>query len=135
MASPVVVDTDVISFVIKHDTRAEQYKPHLEERTLLISFMSVAEIDRWVLQSNWGAKRLQSVEEVVDKFVFCEVNRTMCRIWGEISDGARRNGRTVNCSDAWVAATAIAFDVPLVTHNRSHFTGIDKLTVLSEAPG
>jgi len=32
--STVIVDTDVVSFLMKGDTRAEFYRPHLEGRTL-----------------------------------------------------------------------------------------------------
>jgi hypothetical protein len=52
MAS-VVVDTDVVSFLFKHDTHAEPYRPHLTEKLLVLSFMTIAELDRWVLERNW----------------------------------------------------------------------------------
>lgn len=35
--------------------------------------------------------------------------------------------------DAWIAATALLLDVPLITHNGAHFTGIDGLTIISES--
>ena len=40
--TPVVVDTDVASFVFKNDSRAQRYLPHLQERQWLISFMTEA---------------------------------------------------------------------------------------------
>jgi tRNA(fMet)-specific endonuclease VapC len=48
---------------------------------------------------------------------------------------ARRQGRPLQAADAWIAATALIQDIPLVTHNRRHYDGIRGLTVLSEAPG
>jgi tRNA(fMet)-specific endonuclease VapC len=48
-------------------------------------------------------------------------------------DSARRNGRPISAADAWVAATALHLDVPLVTHNKSDFLGVDLLTVISES--
>jgi tRNA(fMet)-specific endonuclease VapC len=41
-------------------------------------------------------------------------------------------GRPVDPSDAWIAATAIRYNLPLVTHNRRHFDGITGLQVISE---
>ena len=35
----VVVDTDVMSYVFKHDTRAALYEPHLAGKDLIISFV------------------------------------------------------------------------------------------------
>jgi hypothetical protein len=43
----VVVDTDVLSYTFKRDTRHTLYRPHLDGRTLLISFMTLAEVDYW----------------------------------------------------------------------------------------
>ena len=39
----VVVDTDVISFALKGDTRFQLYAPELRDRLLIASFMTVAE--------------------------------------------------------------------------------------------
>jgi len=36
-----VVDTDVVSFFFKGDTRSALYRPHLDGRLLVISFMTV----------------------------------------------------------------------------------------------
>ncbi len=41
-----VVDTDVVSSFFKRDTRATLYRPHLADRLLLLSFMTVAELER-----------------------------------------------------------------------------------------
>jgi len=35
--------------------------------------------------------------------------------------------------DAWVAATALSYDVPLVTNNAADFAGVSGLTVISES--
>lgn len=47
MSDRLVVDTDVVSFVFKGDTRAKLYAPHLSGRQLVVSFMTVAELYRW----------------------------------------------------------------------------------------
>lgn len=41
------VDTDVVSFMFKGDTRMQQYAPHLLNKLLVISPMTVAELERW----------------------------------------------------------------------------------------
>jgi predicted nucleic acid-binding protein len=50
----VVVDTDVMSYVFKNDTRAAFYEPHLAGKDLIISFVTFAELQRWAIASNWG---------------------------------------------------------------------------------
>ena len=46
MSSTVVVDTDVVSYLLKSHPAAFQYLPDLTDRTPMVSFMTVAELDR-----------------------------------------------------------------------------------------
>ena len=41
---PIVLDTDVVSFLFKGDSRAQLYLPHLDNRQWFISFMTEAQI-------------------------------------------------------------------------------------------
>jgi hypothetical protein len=49
-----IVDTDVVSMLFKGDTRAVAYQPHITGRLLGISFMTLAELERWGLERDWG---------------------------------------------------------------------------------
>jgi tRNA(fMet)-specific endonuclease VapC len=57
--TPVILDTDVVSFLFKNDSRADSYLPHLQDKQWLISFMTEAELEQWALLSNWQAKRIE----------------------------------------------------------------------------
>jgi len=48
-------------------------------------------------------------------------------------DSAKRNGRPIAAADAWIAATALHLGVPLISHNKNHFVGVNHLTVISES--
>lgn len=128
----VLIDTNVLSYIFKGDSRAAAYAPHLDGRLLVISFMTVAELYRWALKRNWGPERRASLNQSLTNFVVHPFDRDLCRHWAEVSDGAQRCGRTVSCSDAWIAATALAHRIPVVTHNPKHFAGIRELQVISE---
>ena len=52
--TPAVVDTDVVFFLFKSDARAQQYLSFLHDRRLLISFMTEAELEQWVLWQSGG---------------------------------------------------------------------------------
>jgi tRNA(fMet)-specific endonuclease VapC len=43
----VLLDTNIISFLLKADSRAQSYTPYLENHKLAISFMTVAELFQW----------------------------------------------------------------------------------------
>ena len=73
------------------------------------------------------------MEEYLRNFVVYPFDRALCLKWAEVSDRARRNGRRIECADAWIAATAVLHNMPLVTHNSKDFAGVDGLTVIAEA--
>lgn len=128
----VVLDTDLVSFLFKGDTRGDWYKPYLEGSILVISFMTIAELDRWTLERNWGDTRKEKMEQHLKKFVFVPYDRQLCLKWAEACYSARRNGKPISTSDAWVAATALLFDLRLLTHNKNDYLGFDGLTLISE---
>jgi tRNA(fMet)-specific endonuclease VapC len=130
----VVVDTCVSSFVFKGDSRAELYRPHLDGNLLVISFMTLAELYRWPLEAGWGENKRERLEAYVRGYVVYPSNRALCRKWAEAADEAKRNGRPIHANDAWIAATALLNNIPLVTHNRRHFEVLEpELDLVSES--
>jgi hypothetical protein len=53
----VVVDTDVVSFYFKNDPRSQPYVSQWAGKTLLISLMTLADLQIWGLVRNWGPRR------------------------------------------------------------------------------
>jgi predicted nucleic acid-binding protein len=130
-----VVDTDVWSYLYKARDEARLYEPHLFGNVLVISFQTQAELLRGALAANWGERRRQHLESRLNKYVVESSSHGLSLRWAEAMDSARRNGRPIAAADAWVAATALHLGVPLVTHNRNHFIGVDGLTIVSESGG
>lgn len=95
--------------------------------------MTVAELDRWSLQRNWGEDRRNKMEEHLRNFVTYPFDRALCRQWAYVIDGERRKGRIISIPDAWIAATALLYNIPLVTHNYDDFTNVEGLGLISEA--
>jgi predicted nucleic acid-binding protein len=57
VATPVVVDTDVISFLFKSHSLAPAYQALLAGRPLAVSLISLAEIKYGMEIKNWGSAR------------------------------------------------------------------------------
>jgi tRNA(fMet)-specific endonuclease VapC len=129
-----VVDTDVVSFLVRRDSRAHLYLPHLQDRLLVISFMTLAELQRWVLRYNWGQRRQAILDTELQRYIIDWPDAELCERWAEVMAQAERAGRPMAGADAWQAATALLNDVPLISHNRRHFAGVPGLTLISEAP-
>jgi predicted nucleic acid-binding protein len=130
----VVVDTDVVSYLFKADSRARWYRPRLARQLRLVSFMSLAELDHWALAHHWGQPRQESFERFLQGFEIVYADRVLCRLWAEVTDRTRRKGSPMDVADAWIAATALALRVPLVTHNTEDYANVDGLTLISEGP-
>ena len=52
---------------------------------------------------------------------------------GEAMVAARANGSRLDAADAWIAATALSENAPLITHNKSDFEWIRQLTIISHS--
>ena len=127
-----VVDTSIISFLLKGHSLAQDYWERFLRRHLLaVSFMSVAELYRWPLLRGWGEKRTSDLLEHLAGYVVLPYDNAMSWEWARIMS---RKGRPISTADAWIAATALAHHAPLVTHNPRHFSGIEGLKVLSLGP-
>jgi tRNA(fMet)-specific endonuclease VapC len=129
--SRVVVDTDVVSFLFKNHPFAQLYDPDLAGHTLVLSFMTVAELDRWAIQSKWGETRRKWLNQYLEPFVIVPFNRSLCTKWADVTVAAQARGYRIECADAWIAATALQYDLPLVTHNRRDYRGVPGLSLVS----
>lgn len=125
--NPIVLDTDVVSFLFKGDTRAQIYLPHLQDRQWLISFMTEAELEQWALLANWSTKRVEWLRLFLRRFVIVPSSHDLVLKWAEAMVATRRAGRRIETADAWIAATALLYDAPLLTHNKSDYLGVSGL--------
>jgi predicted nucleic acid-binding protein len=118
----VVVDTCVLSYLYNGHSLAENYRSHLEGNTAIISFMTLAELHYGTLNNNWGdERRTDLMTHVARGYVLYPFNRALCKQWAVVRDRTRRVGRQIKKNDSWIAATALLYDIPLVTNNRSDF--------------
>lgn len=128
-ANIVLVDTNIVSYVFKQDTRALQYAPLLEGNRLAVSFATVAELFEWAYVRKWGQRRQQKLMEKLATYLVIPVNVELCRTWGALRAEQQSQGVQMNTHDAWIAATARYYSLPLVTHNPKHFWSIHDIEV------
>jgi predicted nucleic acid-binding protein len=131
--TPVVVDTDVVSFLFKNDSRAQAYLPLMRNRDLLVSFMTEAELEHWILLANWGADRVRRFRSFMTGFASVPSSRDLILQWAAVMVAARANGRRIETADAWIAATALLYGGALLTHNPKDYLGVPNLQLLSGA--
>jgi tRNA(fMet)-specific endonuclease VapC len=128
---PVVLDTDVVSFLFKGDSRAQSYIQDLHNRQWLVSFMTEAELEQWALLANWNAQRISLLRTFLQRFAVIPSSRDLVLKWAEVMVAGRRSGRRIENADAWIAATALLYEAPLLTHNKSDYLGVPALQLAS----
>ncbi len=130
--SSIVVDTNVLSFEVKRDTRVELYQRHLDGQRLTISFVTLAELYSWAELYGWGERLRTRLETILSDYLVLWPDTHACRLWAEITAVCAHQGRQISSSDAWIAASALRYGLPLVTHNRRHFEAVPNLQLISE---
>jgi len=128
--STLLLDTKVVSFLMRNHRLAEAYRRHLEGHTLPISFMTVGELFEGAFRANWDRNRMGQLEATLRTYVVVPSNHRICQRWGEVRSVRRH--QPISAEDAWVAATAVEYGCPLVTHNSADFQSIPNLSIITE---
>ena len=129
--SILLLDTDVVSFIIKGHSLSAKYAPILQGNQLALSFMTVAELFQWAAMRNWGKERVASLERSLTNYLIIPVDVELCRIWGNLRAERQGIGRVIAPQDAWIASTALRHNLPLVTNNAKDFQDIPQLETLT----
>ncbi len=89
--------------------------------------MTEAELEQWALLANWSARRVEWLRLYLGRCVIVPSSHDLVLKWAETMVTARKNGRRIETADAWIAATALLHDAPLLTHNKSDYSGVPGL--------
>jgi tRNA(fMet)-specific endonuclease VapC len=127
-----LLDTNIFSFLMKGHSLAGRYRPHLTGHTLLLSFMTLAELYEGAFRARWAPSRLARLQSRLGGYTILSSTVNVCERWGQIR--FLRRSQPIDGSDAWIAATAIEYSCELVTHNPKDFLGIHGLKIITEAP-
>ena len=130
--SVILLDTNVVSFLFKGDSRANLYTVHLQGQQLAVSFMTVAELYQWAAVRQWGTSRLTRLEQSLrEYYIILAFDLVLCQLWGEIRAERRAIGNPISPEDAWIAATALHYNISLATHNPTDFEDIEGLNIIT----
>jgi tRNA(fMet)-specific endonuclease VapC len=127
-----LLDTNIVSYILKGHSLAAAYGPLLAGHTLAICFMTEAEMFEGAYRARWGARRLARLEALLAKFLYIPSSADLSRRWGQVR--TERRAQPVSTADAWIAAAALVHGCDLVTHNPSDFQGISGLSIVTAAP-
>jgi len=131
-SAKIILDTCIVSYLMKGGPLAEAYAPHTQSRLLAISFITVGEMYFGAENRNWGTKKRKVLETTLRNFVVIPYDHEIARCYGRLVAERKHNGKPIAPNDAWIAACAARHAVPLLTHNAKDFMGIMALDVITE---
>ena len=130
--SKIILDTCIVSYLMRGRAEAELYAPHVDGKLLAISFITVGELYFGAEKARWGAEKRQRLETALRNFVVIPYDHEIARCYGRLVSERQHNGRPIAPNDAWIAACVVRHSVPLVTHNPKDFLGISGLDLVTE---
>jgi predicted nucleic acid-binding protein len=85
-----------------------------------VSVVTVAELRLGVLMADdpdTRARRMRTLTTLLERFTPLPIDVRVADHFAEIVASARRSGRRPKIMDAWIAATAVAHDLPVFTQD------------------
>lgn len=87
-----VLDTDVFSIIFKESSFALDYKEHTKNQFLIVSFVTLAELEQWAIRANWGTRKRDEFERYLRRHYIQHSTRNVCRLWAKVRDDGRASG-------------------------------------------
>lgn len=116
--SACLIDTSVAGLMLNDRPALVPYQYHLVGAQIHVSFQTVAEMRFGALLKNWGADKITNLEAFLASVLVVGYSDPLGHCWAHIMRESRTLGRRLEAADAWIAATALLLNAPLLTHDK-----------------
>jgi predicted nucleic acid-binding protein len=129
-----VIDTCVLIHIVRDTVTGNNCIDTIskldEEPNIIISVVTKAEMESFALQNQWGVKKIEKLEKLLENITVIDINHSDISLISQYSQvdayskgrGVNKNGnklqgsaRKMGKNDLWIAATASTLDVTLIT--------------------
>lgn len=127
----VLIDT---SLIVDADRGGEMLQASIGEQERAISVITMSELLHGVHRAESDARRVRRqafVEEMLASIEPLHITAPVARVHAEIWAQLEAQGNMIGAHDLWIAATALAHDMPLATANRREFDHVSGLAVIA----
>jgi len=129
-----LLDTDVVSYRFGRRAEFEAFRPHLAGKIPAVSFVTFGEAMKGAFLASWGEKRVRALEAHLRTYLILPADRQLAATYARLRSDNQQTGVSLSDeNDWWVAATAIRYDIPLLTNDRA-FRRVRGLRVLPPEP-
>ncbi len=125
-AGPLVVDTDVFSFLYAQRGRYLEFAALLAGHVLTVSFAAHGEILAGGYRAGWGPRRMDALRQALRGFVVLPYSSAVVEAWAPLHAKLAGHLHRGGANDLWTAACALAQapPLPVVTNNLSDFQAV-----------
>lgn len=130
----IIIDTCVFIHIVRDTSTGKNCLKALEAfdeaANIIVSVVTKAELESFITQNNWGLTKIEKLNKILNEITYIDIvnaDNLLIDSYKEIDAFSKRkindrNGNLLNGSarkmgknDLWIAATAFALDVPLMT--------------------
>ena len=121
-----MLDTNICIYIMNH---RRGFHARLPLQDCGVSIVVLGELEFGAQRSNRSAQSFASIRDFAGSVQVADLDAEVARQYGRLRAHLRSIGRPIGPNDFWIAAHALARDVPLVTHNLAEFGRVPGLSV------
>ena len=105
----IVLDTSVISYIFKGDSRGDYYKDRIRGERCVVSFQTLEEVQFGALRNSWGQRRKNELELHLQQYEVIWPNQELverCAYLRSEREGVGRSLAMADALDRWDRTSA-----------------------------
>lgn len=91
---------------------------------------AISAITKYEIYSGANQSQIEFWDKVLQAITVIPFNEAVVDIAVDINNNLKRKRKQIDIADLFIAATAIAYNLPFSTLNRKHFERIDELRII-----
>ena len=111
----IVLDTNIVSALFRGNSAGMSYQQRIGTRRAVISFQTLEEAWYGAYKASWGEKKKTELGVHLEQYEVIYPNEELVEVCARLRSTGRAVGRQIPIADAWIAATAVFLDCPLIS--------------------
>ncbi|MFK7848493.1 MAG: type II toxin-antitoxin system VapC family toxin [Rhodothermales bacterium] len=128
MSGRCLLDTNIVIALLAGEKNVLEALGEVTE--VFLSNVVLGELYYGAFKSQQPRDNIERIEELAENSVVISCDENVARKYGEIKNTLRAKGRPIPENDIWIAATAMLYDLTLVTRDQ-HFEEVENLLTQS----
>lgn len=121
-----LLDTNIIIALFKAEPTVQAHLRQADE--VFVSSIALGELNFGAQKSERARENLARIEEFAEANTILDCDAATARVYGQVKNALRLEGRPLPENDIWIAAIALQHNLTLATRDE-HFQEIDGLTL------